>query len=93
MGPERKRYLDFFCFLAARFSFRFFLGCFFSDLPPLSLLATCPPEVAVRTCILLKEIQAQVAKESFAFRFPSGRGMVAFLIPQEAECARHRVTG
>jgi hypothetical protein len=42
MEVERpgESYFDFFCFLAARFSLRFFLGCFFSDFPPLSLLAT-----------------------------------------------------
>jgi hypothetical protein len=43
--PPGERYFSFFCFLAARFSFRFFLGCFLTDFPPLSLLAMCPPDV------------------------------------------------
>jgi hypothetical protein len=38
-------YFAFFCFFEARFSFRFFCGRFFSDFPPLSLLATAPPGV------------------------------------------------
>jgi hypothetical protein len=40
-------YFDFFCFLAARFSFRFFLGSFLALFPPLSLLAISPPPCAL----------------------------------------------
>ena len=42
---QLETFFAFFCFFAARLSFRFFCGRFFSDFPPLSLLATAAPVV------------------------------------------------